>query len=80
VGGGALVSCFKAARRGRGTVVRVYEPHGRSATSTVAGVPEGAEVWEVTVTEDRVCRLEAVAGVVTLALRPWQVRTLLVEL
>ncbi|HZQ27367.1 MAG TPA: glycoside hydrolase family 38 C-terminal domain-containing protein, partial [Acidimicrobiales bacterium] len=77
--GPVVMSCFKAARQGSGRVVRLYESTGRPAPSSVGGIPPGAEVWEATVTEDPLHRLDVdPAGQVALAFRPWQVRTLLI--
>jgi alpha-mannosidase len=70
-----VVSGLKRAADGDGLVLRLYEPHGRTGVATVA-VPEGVDVWEATVVEDRVRRLSVRAGEVALRLRPWQVVTL----
>lgn len=77
--GPVVAAVVKVARQGRGRVLRLYESTGRAATTELAGVADNAEVWEITVAEDRVQRLDVESGRVHLAFRPWQVRTILVE-
>jgi len=78
--GSVLVAAAKVSQRGNGRVLRLYESTGRTSTTTVGGIPAGAEVWELNVVEDRLRRLEVDGGRVPLAFGPWQVRTLLIDL
>jgi alpha-mannosidase len=77
--GPVVASALKLARRGSGRVLRLYESTGVAASTEIAGIPAGAEVWEVSIVEDRLRRLPVDAGRLHLAFTPWQVRTLLVD-
>lgn len=76
--GSVLASCLKAARDGSGTAVRLYESAGRAATVRLSGLPADAPIWETDVAEVSRVPVEAVGDDLTLAFRPWQVRTLIV--
>ncbi|HSV73965.1 MAG TPA: glycoside hydrolase family 38 C-terminal domain-containing protein [Chthonomonadales bacterium] len=74
-----MVSCLKRARSGSGVVMRLYESHGRAGQAVVSGLPAGATVTEVSVTEDRIGPMPLAGDAVRLNFRPWQVRSLLIE-
>jgi alpha-mannosidase len=73
-----MIACLKTAHSGEGCIVRLYENAGRTVEAQLQGLPT-ARVWETNVVEDRVRELANRHGSVTLAFRPWQVRTLLVD-
>jgi alpha-mannosidase len=78
VGPGSIrVGALDRARTGSGTLIRLYEAHGTPGTVEVGGL--GDRVWETTVTEQRLRRLDVRGGRVTLSFGAWQVRTLVVE-
>lgn len=77
--GGVHVGTVKAAKCGSGTVIRVYEAHGKPGEARVTGIPNGAVVCEVNVVEDIQATLPVADGGVSLSLAPWQVRTFLVK-
>lgn len=78
-GAGVQIASLKVAADGWGKVIRLYEATGRSGLVTLSGLPVDANVWEVSLTEDRIAALPNDAGSVSLAFRPWQVRSVLVE-
>ncbi|MEQ4210120.1 glycoside hydrolase family 38 C-terminal domain-containing protein [Actinopolymorpha sp. B9G3] len=71
-------SVVRLARTGVGTVVRIAETSGRAVRTTVSGLPAGAQVRESDLTETR-GRPIGSGGTAVVDLRPWQVRTLLVD-
>ncbi|HZP80682.1 MAG TPA: glycoside hydrolase family 38 C-terminal domain-containing protein [Chthonomonadaceae bacterium] len=73
------IACLKMAYNGSGRVVRLYESAGRTVEARLEGLPDEARVWETNIVEDNLRELPVHNGGVTLAFRPWQVRTLLVE-
>lgn len=77
--GAVVTAVVKLARQGTGRVLRLYESVGRPGVTEIGGIPDSAEVWEVSVTEDRLTRLPVDGGRVQLGFRPWQVRSILVE-
>lgn len=80
IGSPAIIpACLKPAWDGTGWVIRLYEGCGQTAEMELRGIPTGARVWELTVTEDKVTENPILNGTVQLVFRPWQVRTLLVE-
>ena len=62
-----------------GVVIRLYESTGAAGLVRLSGLPSGASVTVVTVTEDVVGPATVVDGSVELALRPWQVVSLMVR-
>lgn len=78
--GGVVLAGLKQAHDGSGRVVQLYESTGRASSARLVGLPPGATVWEVSVVEDRGRRFTVGSGGdLELALRPFEVRFLLVE-
>jgi alpha-mannosidase len=73
-----IIACLKAAYDGQGRVIRLYESAGRAVEVRLEGLHSSGRVWETNIVEDRLQQLQVCDGVVDLAFRPWQVRTLLV--
>jgi alpha-mannosidase len=76
---GVVAASMKRAQRGDGVVIRLYESTGAAGLVRLSGLPSGASVTVVTVTEDVVGPATVVDGSVELALRPWQVVSLMVR-
>nr|MBA2481597.1 hypothetical protein [Planctomycetota bacterium] len=76
--GSVQIACLKTARTGAGTIVRLYDTAGRASSPRLL-VPAGATVWQTNVLEERQTRLRVEDGAVVLAMRPWEVRTVLIE-
>jgi alpha-mannosidase len=74
-----IPACLKLASSGSGCVLRLYESQGQTGEVDLRGIPAGARVWEVTVTEDKLAECFVSDGRVRLTFRPWQIRSLLVE-
>lgn len=73
-----ILACLKTTHDGRVRVIRLYESAGRAAEAQLQGL-NAARVWEGNIIEDRRQELAVDNNCVTLTLRPWEVRTLLVE-
>ena len=73
------LACLKQAANGKGRIIRLYESAGRAGRITLAGLPTGAVVYTVNTVEDIIAPVSNDAGTVSLALKPWQILTLLVE-
>ena len=74
-----ILSGLKRAHGRSGTVIRLHEGAGLEATTALSGLPPTAPVWEANVVEDRLRRLQPVAGRLPLTFRPWEIRTLIVD-
>jgi alpha-mannosidase len=74
-GDGLVCAALRPARNGNGTVLRLAEAAGSPAVVSVRGLSDGAAVWQSDLTERRLRR--APQG--PWSLRPWEVRTWIVE-
>ena len=73
------IGCLKMSHDGTGTIIRLYESAGASPLVRISGLPPEAEIWETDVVEDGRGAILTDDDSITLAFKPWQVRTLLVE-
>lgn len=78
-GSSVVVAALKDAVDVDGVIVRLQETAGRVTQAVLRGIPEGVTVTEVTLVEDRVRTVPVVDGAVALAMRPWEVRSLLIS-
>ncbi len=76
---GVVAASMKRAQKGSGVVIRLYESTGSAGLVRLSGLAAGVTVTVVTVTEDVVGPATVVDGSVELALRPWQVVSLMVR-
>jgi alpha-mannosidase len=74
-----LPSGLKMAYDRSGCTLRFYESAGQNTQITLRGLPEHGRLWETTLVEERLERLEPQDGELALTFRPWQVRTFLLE-
>lgn len=74
-----IPACLRTTHDGSGRVLRLYECNGHTAEIEVRGFPVNAQVWETTITEDRITELTLLGDRIHLTMRPWQVRTILWE-
>jgi alpha-mannosidase len=75
-----VASCLKREAAGPGLLVRLYESAGGPADATLTGIPHGSRVFAASVVEDRGDEIPSADGAVSLSFKPWEVRTLIVEL
>jgi alpha-mannosidase len=75
-----VLSGLKREHAGPGLVMRLYESAGRPADVTLTNIPPGSHVFEASIVEDRGDEIASGDGGVSLAFKPWQVRTLVIEL
>ena len=73
-----VIDTIKPAEDGDGWVVRLYEAHGSATTTRLRFGPAVSEAWISNTLEDRGAAVALTGGSLALALRPWQVMTLLV--
>ena len=73
-----MSTVLRIARDGRGTVLRLAEVSGRSASVVVASTHTDAPIRQSDIVERRGRVLSAGADL-RLQLRPWEVRTILVD-
>jgi alpha-mannosidase len=79
-GAGVVISAVKHGHDDGRFVVRLAETTGTARSVTLDGLPPGP-AWDATVTEDLIDALPRATetdGAIALALRPWQVRTVIV--
>ncbi len=76
---GVLISSLKRVNAGEGIAVRLYEATGRSAQVLLCGLPSGARVHAANILEEEGDQLSNQEGAVDIALRAWEIRTLLVR-
>lgn len=75
---GLVTTALRVARSGNGVVLRVAEAAGRRTPVVIRDLPTTARVWSADLAEHR----RVVVGVgaeCSLTLRPWEVRTLVIE-
>lgn len=77
--GSAMITAYKFAEESRAVVLRLQETHGVPTCVRLAGLPAGARIWLATVTEQPLRSLAAANGSLTLALRRFEVVTLVIE-
>lgn len=77
---GAVIAGLKYSHDGSGRIVQLYQGTGEASRTRLVGLPPGAAVSEVSIAEERLRALRAgPAGDLEVALRPFEVRYLLVE-
>ncbi|SHL38643.1 alpha-mannosidase [Roseibium suaedae] len=79
-GGSVTVESVKQSEDGSGVVIRLWETHGQE-TATELLLPEGVKsLAEVDILEREPVRLEAAAGKLPLSFRPFQIRSIRIEI
>lgn len=71
-----VLSSLKASEEGSGWIVRLYESAGRAGTVTLSGPGPFTSAEAVNLLEETQAALPVQGGVVTLAFRPWEIKTL----
>jgi alpha-mannosidase len=74
-----VLSAVKMPEEGPGWIVRLYESAGRAGTATLSGARPFTSAEAVNLLEETQAALPVHRGAVTLAFRPWEVKTLRVQ-
>ena len=74
-----ILFSLKVPEEGEGLIVRLYESAGQSRTVTRRGAAPLASAEAVNLLEETPAVLPVHDGTVTLALRPWEVKTLRIK-
>jgi alpha-mannosidase len=78
--GTAVISSIKPARWGAGQVaIRIYETGGREVHGAALVVDNLRAAWHASIVEEPGAQIEAVGDSIEVTLKPWEVRTYLVE-